>query len=241
MSVNKIKSFFRTTLVFILMTSCSTHPTDSKNQSQLKNMKSLPSFGFISDGHEYVFSTDRTEGYKYDCARFNVYKDSVLINSFPHDKISELAETYKSDISIEKKISSIIKMTKSLPEPFYTCQENPLEKEKSTLKKIDSALGEVMNFLVYGTLVVIASPIVVPFMISYYVNDIRINANLEKINFGNSPSEIRKILQSDYTEEKYGNKLVHIYDLKSDLRNLKLVFVYQDDQLMAYVWGFNNI
>lgn len=195
------------------------------------------SFGFSFEGHDYNFVSASTEGYLYDCQRYDGYKDDKLTYSFTGQQTREVTAIYQTDIKIEEKLRRAVRLIDSFSPRMYTCQSKPAA--PTTLGyKAGKALEVGANYLVYGTMAVLVSPIVVPAMLSDNHSESEMLAALQKIRLGDSYEKINKTLKYKSIEETSSDYLIQSFSSPRSMNNsIRLLFVYKEQKLIAYVWG----
>lgn len=101
--------------------------------------------------------------------RFEGFKDEHLQYLLDDNNSSELRDIYLSEISIDNKINLILKEIKKVSKDSITCKDIPSQSKSSTIKKIDQVTGDVLGIVIYGSLVLIALPIVIPTITGNYI------------------------------------------------------------------------
>lgn len=195
------------------------------------------SFGFSYEGHDYNFVSAKTEGYLYDCQRFDGYKDDKLTYSFTGQQTRQITAIYQADTGIDQKFKRAVTLIDSLSPRVYTCEAKPLE-PNTIGYKVGKALGIGTEILVYGTMAVLVSPILVPTMIRDTTTERDMQKALEKIRLGDSYEKINNILDYKSKEETSSGYLIQSFSSYSSTHvPTRLLFVYKDKKLVAYVWG----
>ena len=229
---------------FIFATGCAHLKQSEQGQyptysDAVKELNLDSSFAFRSNGHDYYFVMAQTKGFIDECSRFDGYKDNRLWYSFPMKVFKDLQAIYSLGVSIEQKIQRVIHRIESNSPRMYQCIKSPEEPKKPLMKNLSDKLGDGMTFVVYGSITVIFSPIIVPMVVAESMAEKSVEKRLQKIALGLSTDQINEIMKLEFVEEKSGPYLIHTYDVKNSSGNLwkRLVFVYNDQKLMAYVWG----
>ena len=241
-------SFFLSNLLAFLMFFSSSCSHQTKNieigkfasyNNSVNELNLDSSFAFTVDQHDYYFVYSFTDGYLNDCARFDGYKDDQLTYSFPNTQFKKLSDIYSSKEKIDVKISRAFNFINSLSPPVFLCQKLPPAQKKSIGKLINNGVEVGMNFVVYGSMVVLLSPIVVPMALTDSFIENRLEKRLREMRLGMSSDQVKKIMLFTPKEEIVDDHVVQIFELQKpgDHAWKRLVFIYKNQKLIAYVWG----
>jgi len=199
----------------------------------------LRSFGFKYKSQNYNFIARLNP-----CPHFDGYVDDNLTYSFNNENLLHLIDIFNSEkFSVEQKINNTVEFLNATKSSAEICKPTPILKSKTTLQKIDQGLGDVLGFAIYGTMFVAIAPIAVPIIAADSYAENKLKQKLEKIQLGQTYTDISMLLQSNYETSSDKDYIIQKYDLGSTAQGSekpRLIFVYQKNLLIAYVWGYNK-
>jgi len=232
--------------ILVLLTlqqlSCATKSQQENSFQEIRKTSDsniLRSFGFRHNNHNYNFIVRLIP-----CPHLEGYIDDRLEYSIEDENINKLIEIFNNQkLSVDQKINHTVDFLDTAKNLTKICKSNSVLKSKSTLQKIDQGIGDVLGFAIYGTMFVAIAPIAVPVIAADSFAETQLKAKLEKIQLGQTFTEISLILNSYYETTSDSDYIIQKYDLGSTAlgsEKPRLIFVYQKNILIAYVWGYNK-
>lgn len=212
-------------LCLILVSSCA-HKKVREESLDLWN-----SFAFEHEGTDYFFGRKTVKEGKKKCTYFVGYKNEELLYTFPTTKLPTLNQMYSSKDTLYHKMSNAV----------ATFEKWSREEGLKDCESSRNQLDDVLTFVVYSPLIVIAAPLWLPEVIGGAVDVIP--GRMDQLRLGMTFAEVEKLLLSEsFTTEK-GAFLVrkdetgtfHVFDHKK----YRLVMIFQDGKLKAWVRGLN--
>jgi len=194
------------------------------------------SFAFSVSGHDYYFVTSNTN----NCSHIDGYKDDRLTYSFPYKQLEKLTGVYKSEIEISQKMNRALALIESFSPRMYVCPPLPPPAKLSTAKKIDDAVGLGLDFIIYGSMFAVVAPVAVPALMLDAHIEHQLHKKLLRVQLGASYAQVNELLGAYTKEEKVDGYVVQSFDIRRSMDSTtwkRLVFVYKDQKLIAYVWG----
>jgi hypothetical protein len=204
---------------------------DSKYSEAIDDLYTTNNFAFKVDGHEYYFAPLEIEESGFRCTYYLGFKDESLKYKFLAKDLDKLKNIYGEKIEIRAKMKKALVEIEKLSQKNECNYETGYKHKGKVSETVDSAL----TLVVFSPFIVVS----VFFGADVYFEAFKENAldhKLKKIRLGMPPAEVKNILGLDLKETQSEN--IEIHQFKKKPRDL--VFVYENSELMAYVWGYSR-